>query len=169
MQHGRRLTRNQEGALYGVRVRRLFRRCKWDEVYQLRPRSRQTSQPFRRTIWLSGFFNSGYIKYMCRVLGLCLKQYSMTVELEETRAKFITSTPKNDCGTSFLIYPQPQHHIPMYRQQYHPHLADTHHLHTTVEVPILAMATTVTTLNHQLIVHNVELIGVLIQSTGSQT
>lgn len=60
MQHGCRLTRDQEGPMYGVRVRRLFRRSKYDEVYELQPCSRQTSQPFFRTIWLSGFFNSGY-------------------------------------------------------------------------------------------------------------
>ena len=82
------------------------------------------------------------------------------------------STPKNDCGFGdFSIYPQPQHHIPMLRQQYHPHqgsMVDTHHPHTTVEVPILAMATTVTTLNHHPLVRSVELVGVLIQSTGNQ-
>ena len=41
-------------------------------------------------------------------------------------------------------------------------MADTHHPHTTVEVPILAMATTVTTLNHHPLVRGVELIGVLV-------
>lgn len=71
----------------------------------------------------------------------------------------------------------------MHRQQCNLHqdsMAGTHHPRTPMRIPILAMATvtptarrthtaTITTLNHQLTFQCVELMGVLSQSTGSQT